>query len=186
MQGSNVVIAGAQETDAQARASADRRARNIPAAQGEAVWFTNNLMTIKATAQSTGGAYGLVEALAPAGSGPPLHVHHREDEAFWVLEGALTVRCGDQTFTAGLGSHTFLPRDIPHTFVVEKDSPARGLSICSPGGLERCFVASGRPAESPGRPPAGPIDVNLLVRVGQDFGVEILGPPMAPAGARPA
>ncbi len=186
MQGSTGGTAGAQKTDAQDRPSADRRARNVPAGQGETVWFTNNLMTLKATAQSTGGAYGLLEALAPAGSGPPLHVHHREDEAFWILEGTLTVRCGDQTFTAGPGSYTFLPRDIPHTFVVEGDSPARILSICSPGGLEQYFVASGRPAESPGLPPAGPIDVDLLVRVGQDFGVEILGPPMAPAGAQPA
>ncbi len=185
MQGPTVIIAGAQEID-QHRLGADCRARNVPAGQGEAFWFTNNLMTIKATAQSTRGAYGLIEALAPPGSGPPLHVHHREDEAFWVLEGTLTVRCGDQTFTAGAGSYTFLPRDIPHTFVVEGYSPTRILSICSPGGLEQYFVASGRPAESPGLPPAAPIDVDLLVRVGQDFGVEILGPPMAPAGARPA
>ncbi len=186
MQGSTVVIAGAQESDAKDRLGADGRARNIPAGQGEAVWFTNNLMTIKATAQSTGGAYGLLEALAPPGSGPPLHVHHREDEAFWVLGGILTVRCGDQTFTAGPGSYTFLPRDIPHTFVVEGGSPARILSICSPGGLEQYFVDSGKPAESPGLPPAGPTDVDLLMRVGRDFGVEILGPPMAPAGAQPA
>ncbi len=186
MQGSTAGISGAQETDARNRLSADRRGRAVPAGQGETIWFTNNLMTLKATAQSTGGAYGLVESLAPAGSGPPLHVHHREDEAFWILEGTLTVRCGDQTFTAGPGSYAFLPRDIPHTFVVEGDSPARILSICSPGGLEQYFVASGRPAESLGLPPPSPIDVGLLVRVGQDFGVEILGPPMAPAGARPA
>ncbi len=184
MQESTAGIADAR--DAQNRLSADRRGRTVPAGQGEAIWFTNNLMTLKATAQSTGGAYGLLESLAPAGSGPPLHVHHREDEAFWILEGTLTVRCGDQRFTASPGSYTFLPRDIPHTFVVEGDSPARILSICSPGGLEQYFVASGRPAESPGLPPAAPIDVDLLVRVGQDFGVEILGPPMAPAGARPA
>ncbi|MGA7705819.1 MAG: quercetin 2,3-dioxygenase [Solirubrobacteraceae bacterium] len=177
---------GAQETDTQDQPSAEHRAQTVPAGEGEAVWFTNNLMTIKATAQSTGGAYGLIEALAPPGSGPPLHVHHREDEAFWILEGTLTVRCGDQMFTAGPGSYTFLPRDIPHTFVVEGDSPARILSICTPGGLERYFVASGRPAESPGLPPAGPLDVDLLVRVGQDFGVEILGPPMPPTGTPPA
>ncbi len=186
MEGSTAVIAGAQGTDAHDRPGADRPARNVPAGQGQAVWFTNNLMLIKATALSTGGAYGLIEALAPPGSGPPLHIHHREDETFWVLDGTLTVRCGDRTFTAGPGSYTFLPRDIPHSFAVEGDSPARILSLCSPGGLEQYFVSAGRPAESPGLPPAGPIDVDLLVRVGQDFAVEILGPPMAPAGAPPA
>src|SRR5579875_1631173 len=117
--------------------------RHIPAIEGQPVWFTNNLMVLKATAQSTGGAYGLIESLAPAGFGPPLHVHHREDEAFWILEGHLTVRCGEQTFAAGPGTYTFLPRGIPHTFAVEGDSPARILSICSPGGLEQYFVQAG-------------------------------------------
>jgi mannose-6-phosphate isomerase-like protein (cupin superfamily) len=134
MQEPNALIAAAQESHPQSRPSADRRARNIPAGEGEAVWFTNNLMTLKATAQSTGGAYGLVEALAPAGSGPPVHVHHREDEAFWVLEGNLTVLCGEETFTAGPGSYTFLPRDIPHAFVVEGDSP-RGFSRSARPGV---------------------------------------------------
>ena len=156
--------------------------RQIPAGHGERVWFTNNLMVLKATAESTGGAYGLVEALAPAGSGPPLHVHHREDESFWILEGELTVRCGEQLFAAGPGSYTFLPRGVAHTFAVEGDLPARILSMCSPGGLEQYFVAAGRPAESAELPPAAPVDAALLARVGQDFGVEIIGPPMAPVG----
>ena len=114
MKGSTGEIAGAQEADTQDRRGADRRSQTIPAGQGEAIWFTNNLMTLKATAKSTGGAYGLVESLAPAASGPPLHVHHREDEAFWILEGTLTVRCGDQTFSAGPGSYGS-SRAISHT-----------------------------------------------------------------------
>jgi len=155
---------------------------HIPAGEGQTVWFTNNLMILKATAESTGGAFGLIEALAPAGSGPPLHVHHREDEAFWILEGHLTVRCGEQTFAAGPGSYTFLPRDIPHTFVVERNLPARILSMCSPGGLEQFFIAAGRPAESTGLPPAAPVDAALLARVGKDFGIDMIGPRMAPIG----
>jgi mannose-6-phosphate isomerase-like protein (cupin superfamily) len=158
--------------------SPDLEPRRVAPGEGEAVWFTNNRMTLKATAETTGGAYGLVEALAPAGSGPPLHVHHREDETFWVLEGILTVRCGERTFGAGPGSYVFLPRGIPHTFVVEGDLPARIVSICTPGGLERYFVAAGRPAEDDGLPPAAPPEVAMLARVGADFGVEILGPPL--------
>jgi mannose-6-phosphate isomerase-like protein (cupin superfamily) len=148
--------------------------------EGETVWFTQNRMRIVATAESTGGAYGLTEAIGPAGSSPPLHVHHREDEAFWLLEGELTIRCGDRTFTAKPGSFTFLPRGVPHTFVVEGDQPARLLSICSPGGFERYFAEVGRPAEDDGLPPAGPPDIATLQRVGADFGNEIVGPPLAP------
>ena len=154
-------------------------AAHVPAEAGSAHWFTQNRMTIKATAEMTGGAYGLVEAIGPAGSGPPLHVHHREDEAFWLLEGRLTVRCGDETFTAGPGSYTFLPRGVPHTFRVEGDQPARLLSICSPGGFEAYFAAAGRPAEDDGLPPNVPPDVALLRSTGEPFGLEIVGPPLS-------
>jgi mannose-6-phosphate isomerase-like protein (cupin superfamily) len=159
--------------------------RTVGASEGETVWFTENRMTLKATAETTGGAFGLVEAVGPAGSSPPLHVHHREDEAFWLLEGTLTVRCGDRTFTAEPGSFTFLPRGVPHTFVVEGDKPARLLSICVPGGFERFFVAAGRPPRHDGLPHRAPPDVALLRRVGSDFGLEFVGPPLAP-GERPS
>ena len=158
-------------------------AMTIPAGVGEAVWFTQNRMTIKATAEDTGGAFGLVEAVGPAGSSPPLHVHHREDESFWLVEGRLTVRCGDRTFTAEPGSFTFLPRGVPHTFLVEGDTPARLLSLCVPGGFEQYFVAAGRPAEDDGLPPNLPPDVEHLRRVGEDFGLEIVGPPLRPSAA---
>src|SRR5215475_1220712 len=77
--------------------------------EGRAIWFLSNRMTIKATGASTGGAFGLVESLIAPGFSPPLHVHHREDESFWVLEGELTMRCGDRSFRAGPGSFVFLP-----------------------------------------------------------------------------
>jgi Cupin domain len=128
----------------------------------------------------TGGAFGLVEGVGPAGSSPPLHVHHREDEGIWVLEGQLTIRCGDATFSAGPGSFTLLPRGVPHTFVVEGDTPVRLLSFCTPGGFERFFAEAGRPAEDDGLPPNEPPDVAMLREVGERFGLEFVGPPLAP------
>jgi len=92
---------------------------------GEATWCLQNRMTIKATAESTGGAYGLVESWIPAGSSPPLHIHRREDEAFWVMEGTVTFRAGDETITASPGSFVFLPRDLPHTFSCRATCPTR-------------------------------------------------------------
>src|SRR5436309_2281648 len=84
--------------------------------EGEGIWFLNNLMTVKAGGDNTGNAFTLIESLAPAGFGPPPHVHHAEDEAFYVLEGEATITCGDRTWSATPGSFAFLPRDIPHSF----------------------------------------------------------------------
>ncbi len=69
--------------------------------EGEAIWYVNNRATIKARAAQTGGAFGLVEMLVAPNHPIPLHIHHAEDEALWVLEGQLTVRAGDRTYTAG-------------------------------------------------------------------------------------
>ena len=79
-------------------------ARFLGPDEGEAIWFLRNHMSVKATAESTHGAFGLVESRVAAGFSPPLHVHHREDESFYVLEGELTMQCGDRTFRAAAGS----------------------------------------------------------------------------------
>jgi mannose-6-phosphate isomerase-like protein (cupin superfamily) len=147
--------------------------------EGRAIWFLRNRMTVKATAASTGGAYGLVESIIAPGFSPPLHVHHREDEAFYVLEGEVTMQCGDRTFTATAGAFVFLPRDVPHTFVVEGDRPARMLTLLSPGGGEGVFIDGGRVPEHEGMPPATPPDIPALKRVAEAYGSEIIGPPLA-------
>jgi quercetin dioxygenase-like cupin family protein len=147
---------------------------------GEAIWFLQSRMTIKATAESTKGAYGLLEVVIPPGYSPPLHVHHREDESFYVLEGRLTLRCGDVTYSAAASSYIFLPGDVPHGFVVEGDTPVRMLNLLSPGGGEGFFVEAGRPADGEGLPPADPIDIARLRRAGSMYGAEIVGPPLTP------
>jgi mannose-6-phosphate isomerase-like protein (cupin superfamily) len=153
----------------------------VTAGAGQALWFTTNRITIKASAQDTGGAFALWESFVPPGSSPALHVHHREEETFWVLEGRLTIRCGDETFSAGPGSMAVLPRDVPHTFVAEGDTPAHLLTLATPGGVEGYFVAAGRPAGDDGLPPAGPPDLDLLQRHSAEYGLEIVGPPLAPS-----
>jgi mannose-6-phosphate isomerase-like protein (cupin superfamily) len=151
----------------------------VEADAGEAYWFTNYRMTIKARAETTGGTVGLVEGVGPAGSSPPLHVHEREDEVFVLLEGEVSVRCGDCTFAAEPGAVVFLPRGVPHTFVIEGDTPARILSFCTPGGFEQFFADAGRPAEHEGLPPQAPPDVPMLQRVGAEYGLTFVGPPLA-------
>lgn len=149
--------------------------------EGEAVWFLNNRMLVKASSEETGGAYGLVESWVGVGQGPPLHVHHREEEAFWVLSGRLRIRCGEDEYVAEAGAYALLPREVPHAFQVEGDEPAHLLTLISPGGGERFFVRAGRPAEGPGLPPPAPPDIPALQRAAAEFGDEILGPPL---GAR--
>ena len=92
---------------------------------------------LKASQGSTGGALSVVETRIDAG--PPLHVHDREDECFYVLDGELSVRCGGGTFDAPAGSFAFLPRGRPHRFAATTDRSARLLLISVPGGIEDYF-----------------------------------------------
>jgi mannose-6-phosphate isomerase-like protein (cupin superfamily) len=91
---------------------------------------------LKASRQSTGGALSVFET--SIGAGPPLHVHDRDDECFYVLDGALSVRCGDEGFDAAAGSFVFLPRGLPHRFSAAGPA-ARLLLIAVPGGIEDYF-----------------------------------------------
>ena len=148
--------------------------------EGQPVWFLTNLMTVKATADQTNGAFGLVESIVAPGSSPPLHVHNREDESFYVIEGELTIVCGGETYRAPAGSFAFLPRGVPHTFRVTSDTPARMLTLITPGGGEAFFVAGGRPADTRTLPPAAPPDLARLRTVAERFGHEFVGPPLTP------
>jgi quercetin dioxygenase-like cupin family protein len=82
--------------------------------EGEAVRFFDQVYTLKASGDMTGGSFGLVEVTTPEGSGPPPHVHAREDEAFYVLEGRYEVTVGEEQFEAAEGTFVFAPRNVPH------------------------------------------------------------------------
>jgi mannose-6-phosphate isomerase-like protein (cupin superfamily) len=137
-------------------------------------------MSYLAGAAETDGSYGLVHVWAPAGSSPPLHVHHSADEAFYVLDGELRIVCGGEEYRAPTGACALLPRGLPHTFIVEGERDARLLTLISPGGSESFFAEAGSPASGEGLPPAGPPDLATLMRVGAQHDIEILGPPLRP------
>jgi uncharacterized cupin superfamily protein len=145
---------------------------------GEHLWFFGGLTTIKAD----GAGAMVTEQLAPRGSGSPLHVHHNEDEWFYVLEGELTIWVDGETVVAPAGAFVFGPRDVPHTFVVSSEQ-ARFLLVTEPGDFAGFVRALAEPAAAPEIPPAptAPPDMEPVLRAAAEYGLEILGPPGIPA-----
>lgn len=144
---------------------------------GEAIWFLGGLLTVKADGRATGGGFDLIEQRWPVGFAPPPHIHRREEESFFILEGEVAFRCGEQSFRAGPGDAVVLPRGVPHTFRVEGDTPARMLALYTPAGARGFFAAVGQPAERRELPPPAPPDVPRLLAVAPEYGIEILPPP---------
>ena len=103
-------------------------------------------MTFLATGEETGGAFFLAEIEVAPGGGTPPHIHHREDEAFHMLEGSLTIQVGGNTITASAGDFAFLPRGIAHSFKNTGDGCAKALVLTTPAGLEGFFAEVFDPA----------------------------------------
>ena len=103
-----------------------------------------------ATAAETGGSLGVVEMTTLPGAGPPVHIHRRTDEAFYVLEGEYVITLGEQVATIGPGGFVFIPRGAPHAFKNVGAAPGRLLDIKAPGGWEQLFYERLRLRDDPG------------------------------------
>ncbi len=143
-----------------------------PTALGQPRWFFGMLAEVKASAADTAGRYTLVEITAPPGLDAPRHVHHTEDEGFYVLEGDVTITVGDETVELVAGQFAFGPRDVPHRFTVGPDG-ARMIWVLTPGGFEDLIDEASVPAEAPTVPPPSvvpPADIaEILRRHGNDL-----------------
>ena len=150
--------------------------------EGEARWFLGTLVIVKSSSQTTGGRVAVTENYGARGSGSPLHVHHNEDEWFYVIEGELTFWVGGRVITAPAGSFVFGPRDIPHTFTISSER-ARFLLVVEPAGFEQFVYALSEPAPELEIPPAptAPPDMAAMAELAAKHGIEILGPPGIPA-----
>jgi quercetin dioxygenase-like cupin family protein len=142
---------------------------------GEPRWWFGQLAEIKATAADTGGKLAIVEVACAPGFEAPLHVHHREDEAFWILDGDVTLYVGEETIEASAGDYAFGPRDVPHRYTAG-DAGCRMLFICTPGGLEDLVRDMSEPAITRSIPP--PVeqhpDMDWVQTIANKHGCELL------------
>jgi quercetin dioxygenase-like cupin family protein len=144
--------------------------------EGEARWWFDNLAVIKATAADTGGRLSILEITEPPGVEGPMHVHHREDESFWILSGNATFEVGGMVIEAHAGDFVFGPRDIPHRYTVG-DAGCRMLFIMTPGGFEDLVTAMSAPAGERTLPPPAEEepDWKRVAAIAAAHGAELLG-----------
>jgi quercetin dioxygenase-like cupin family protein len=142
------------------------------------VWYNGSLMTFLATGEDTHGQFALIEAVARKGNVPPPHIHHREDEIFYVLEGEVVVSVGDRTMKGRAGTMFFLPRDVAHSFTIESEQ-SRMLILLSPAGLEEWFKEFSVPAPAMTLPPADEPaydEVQRMLDAAPRYGIEFVLP----------
>ena len=140
----------------------------IDAGEGETFTMLGTTMRLIATGAETGGRYTVVEQVTPAGWGPPRHVHSREDEILYVLEGTYEVHCGDVRRVVSPGASAVLPRGVPHGFRNAGSVPARLISVITPSGLEDYFIAISKFESQP-----SPAD---LAKLAGSYGLTLLPP----------
>jgi quercetin dioxygenase-like cupin family protein len=143
------------------------------------VWWKSGRITVKIAGAESGDAFSQIETDDPRGSGPPLHLHHNEDESFYVLEGEVTIQVGDERIDLEAGDFLFGPRGVAHAYVVRSER-ARMLVTASPAGVEQFFVIHGIPVTGD-EPPADPVmpPMDEMARLFASYGCEILGPPLS-------
>lgn len=134
---------------------------------GEAIRWRAEML-VKAKTEETGGAFTLLETVTAPGGGPPLHLHASVDEAFYVLDGAYEVVCGDTSVAAAPGAFVLLPRGVPHRY---RSGPEGGrmLMLFTPGGTEGYFRALAA-VSTEGEPPE-----HEVVRLAESHGIQLLG-----------
>src|SRR5580698_4651031 len=113
--------------------------------EGRTIAVVGDVYRFLATGEETGGKYAQWEAIVPPGGGPPPHVHSREEEGFFILEGEIVLQIGGERVVAMAGMFANAPIGTPHSFKNESEKPARMIITLVPAGLEQMFFEVGRP-----------------------------------------
>jgi quercetin dioxygenase-like cupin family protein len=159
---------------------AGERVVYLPPGEGtRSLWVLGELVTYKITSYQTGGAYSLFELTAQPGAGPPPHVQHREDEAFYILEGEYEFLVEGLTINAGSGSLIYVPKGNLHAHKSVGEGIGRMLVSQTPGGLhERFFEEIGQEMKDGSKAPAfeDPPDMEKIARIAAEYGIEMPPP----------
>ncbi len=154
-------------------------ARTLAPSAGQVYRVIGDLVTFKAVGDETGGAYSLFETCTAPHLGTPPHLHHYEDESFYILEGTYGFQIGDEQVVLGPGGYAFAPRGTPHAYRNIGETPARMLIMETPGGIhERFFTEVGDLVTDPAdaQAPAGPSDLGRIIAAAAKYGIELLLP----------
>jgi len=152
----------------------------VAAGSGAATWAMGALFERLVGTGDTAGELAASLVTQPPGAGSPLHVHTREAEAWYLLEGTMTYVAGAETFHLGAGDFIYLPRNVPHAFRVTGASPVRFLGLTLPGMVMDLYDEVGVPAGERRLPDGGvsAADVARWIEVGARYGLRVVGPPM--------
>ena len=142
--------------------------------QGRTVALVGDVYRFLATGEDTNGKYTLIEALVGPGGGPPPHVHSREDEGFYILEGEITFTINGERVVATAGMFANMPVGTPHSFKNESNKPAKMLVSVAPAGLEKMFMEIGVPLAEGATTALPPTreDIEKLLAIAPKYGIE--------------
>lgn len=145
---------------------------------GKALWGPGDLYTYLVTGDQSGGAVFAMEADVPTGAGPPPHVHSREDETLYILDGELEVQLDDEVQIVSKGDFVWLPKGVPHRFTNTSGKPVRMILSFTPAGIEQFFEEVFEEVEdrSAEPPPVTPELIERLLAAAPRYGVEFLMP----------
>jgi mannose-6-phosphate isomerase-like protein (cupin superfamily) len=143
--------------------------------EGRSLWVLGELVTCKTRSEQTGGAYSLFEVSMHPGGGPLPHIHHREDESFYVLQGEFEFVVDDSALRAGAGSLIYLPKGTLHAHKNIGEGVGRLLITQTPGGLyEHFFEQVGKAVDGEAALDfEGQLEVERIVKVAAEYGIEI-------------
>lgn len=165
------------------------RVRVLADEEGELLWFLGGLMVVKADNELSDGKLCLLDETAPPNFAPPRHVHHDEDEIFYVLDGTVSVFVDGRSYTAEQGAFVFLPKGVEHSYLTGP-AGARKLIITAPGSFVDFMRSFSEPATAHTLPaPSGPPTEEQqreLAELAARFGIDITGPPITADDVRDA